>query len=86
MFYCANDVRATLEVLKAVFPIYLKMFPNPVTLSGMLEMGNMYLPVNENWLQYIQNCESAHEDMEHISTNSLIKAANETCSYYHNEK
>lgn len=61
-------------------------FKHPVTLSGMFEMGTMYLPVNENWQQYIENCDSAYEDMEHISRNALIKCANEACLYFDNKK
>ena len=52
----------------------------------MLEMGTMYLPVNQNWTHYIENCDSAYEDMEHISKNLLIKCANEACLYFENKK
>ena len=52
----------------------------------MLEMSSMYLPINKNWLRYINNCERSYQDMQHIVKNSLVKSANEACEFIHNEK
>lgn len=46
------DVLATHEVLTAVLPIFLQRCSHPVTLTGMLEMGGAYLPVDTSWEKY----------------------------------
>lgn len=35
-------VKATYDILKVLFPLFLKRFPHPVTLAGMLELGTAY--------------------------------------------
>lgn len=60
MTYCAKDVQATYEVLRSVWPEFKKRFPHPVTLAGMLEMGIAFLPVNQNWLKYIDESNNAY--------------------------
>ena len=55
MDYCCQDVRCTYELLRTLFPLFLDHCPNPVTLAGMLEMGSMYLPVNDSWNAFIQS-------------------------------
>ena len=52
----------------------------------MLEMSSMLLPINKNWLRYIDNCKRSYQDVQHIVKKSLIKTANETCEFIHNEK
>ena len=52
----------------------------------MLEMSSMYLPINKNWLRYIDNCERSYQDIQHIAKNSLIKSANEACEFIHDQK
>ena len=52
----------------------------------MLEMSSMLLPINKNWLRYIDNCKRSYQDVQHIVKKSLIKSANETCEFIHNEK
>ena len=55
MDYCCQDVKCTYELLRTLFPLFLDHCPNPVTLAGMLEMGSMYLPVNDSWNAFIQS-------------------------------
>ncbi|KAH9638836.1 hypothetical protein HF086_012789 [Spodoptera exigua] len=80
MQYCANDVVATHEVLKELLPLFLHRFPHPVTLAGMLELGSAYLPVNSNWLQYIDSAETVFEDLKLESRQILSMKADEACS------
>ena len=47
----------------------------------MLEMSTMYLPVNQNWNKYLENCQNAYDDAQYILTNLLEKTANETCEF-----
>ena len=85
MVYCAGDVKATFETFQKLFEIYIGRFTSPITFAGMLEMSTMYLPVNQNWLKYINNCENAYQDVEHNLKNLLEKSANEACEFI-NEK
>lgn len=81
MTYCANDVKATFEVFKVLFAKYTDRFPHPVTLAGMLEMSNMYLPVNvHNWQQYIQKSQATYDEYEQRLGKSLQHLAKRACS------
>ncbi|XP_015593399.1 DNA polymerase subunit gamma-1, mitochondrial [Cephus cinctus] len=86
MMYCAHDVKATHSVLQQQFPMFLKRFPHPVTLAGMLELGLAYLPVNSNWERYIEESESTYEDLNYEAKCSLSKRADQVCKLMHNEK
>ncbi|KAI8441128.1 hypothetical protein MSG28_009380 [Choristoneura fumiferana] len=85
MAYCANDVIATHNVLGALLPLFLERFPHPVTLAGMLELGSAYLPVNSNWLQYIDSSETIFEDLKLESKQILSQKADEACKLMENE-
>ncbi|CAF2224718.1 unnamed protein product [Rotaria magnacalcarata] len=79
MTYCANDVKATFEITQKVYPMFEARFPHPVTLSGMLEMSRMVLPINNNWTRFISEAdrtfESINSDIQHV----LMQIANEAC-------
>ena len=47
----------------------------------MLEMSTMYLPVNQNWYKYLENCQNAFEDSQYVLKNLLEKSANEACKF-----
>ncbi|GBP71222.1 DNA polymerase subunit gamma-1, mitochondrial [Eumeta japonica] len=79
MDYCAGDVMATLNVLRALLPLFLERFPHPVTLAGMLELGSAYLPVNSNWLQYLESAETVFQDLKLESRQLLSLKADEAC-------
>lgn len=79
MSYCANDVKATLEVFTKLWPEFQERFPHPVTLAGMLEMGSAYLPVNSAWPRYIQQANSTYDEMQRELKKLLIKLADEAC-------
>ncbi|XP_059058462.1 DNA polymerase subunit gamma-1, mitochondrial-like [Achroia grisella] len=85
MAYCARDVTATHDVLRELLPMFLERFPHPVTLAGMLELGSAYLPVNSNWLQYIDSAETVFEDLKLESRQLLSRKADETCQLMENE-
>ncbi|XP_078047794.1 DNA polymerase gamma, catalytic subunit tam [Augochlora pura] len=86
MKYCANDVLATHNVLRSLFPIFQERFPHPVTLAGMLELGIAYLPTNSNWQRYIDESESTFEDLNYETKFILAQRANAMCRLIHNEK
>ncbi|CAB3241455.1 unnamed protein product [Arctia plantaginis] len=85
MMYCAGDVAATHRVLKQLFPMFLERFPHPVTLAAMLELGSAYLPVNSNWLQYIDSAETVFEDLKLESRQLLSLKADEACRMMTND-
>eukprot|EP01135_Chromosphaera_perkinsii_P011811 Nk52_evm2s2506 gene=Nk52_evmTU2s2506 len=60
--YCANDCLATYEVLCKLFPKYREQCPHPVSFAGMLEMGSMYLPIDEEWNKYIETCDRTYQE------------------------
>ncbi|KAG7198422.1 hypothetical protein KM043_005810 [Ampulex compressa] len=86
MSYCASDVIATQNVLHTVYPIFQERFPHPVTLAGMLELGNAYLPVNSNWHRYLEEAESTFEDVNYEAKFTLARRADEVCKLMHDEK
>ncbi|XP_053616538.1 DNA polymerase subunit gamma-1, mitochondrial [Plodia interpunctella] len=85
MRYCASDAAATWRVLRELLPLFLERFPHPVTLYGMLELGSAYLPVNSNWLQYIDSAETVFEDLKLESRQLLSQKADEACRLMGNE-
>jgi DNA polymerase gamma 1 len=86
MRYCSDDVVATYNVLKNLFPLFLERFPHPVTLAGMLELSTAYLPVNSNWNRYIANSEQAYEDLDIEGRILLARRADQACELLHDEK
>lgn len=85
MTYCANDVKATTEVLTKLWPLFLERFPHPVTLAGILELGTSYLPVNSNWKRYLDTSNEIYEDLDIESKFLLSQQANQACQLMYNE-
>lgn len=85
MAYCAKDVWATYKVFKALYPMFCERFPHPATLAGMLELGMAYLPVNSNWVRYINESDLIYKDFDIESKYLLAKRANQACRLLHNE-
>ncbi|XP_024083645.1 DNA polymerase subunit gamma-1, mitochondrial [Cimex lectularius] len=86
MSYCANDVLATYDIMKHMFPLFLERFSHPVTLAGMLELQTTYVPVNKNWKKYLFDSQQAYDDLDLEGKSILIRSANEACRLLHNEK
>ncbi|WWD10448.1 hypothetical protein V865_008584 [Kwoniella europaea PYCC6329] len=62
--YCGGDVKITHDVYKKVLPLFLESCPHPASFSGVLSMGNSFLPVDENWKEYLKNAESTYKKMD----------------------
>ncbi|XP_023304767.2 DNA polymerase subunit gamma-1, mitochondrial [Lucilia cuprina] len=86
MTYCSNDVAATHRILQKLYPLFEERFPHPVTLAGMLEMGSAYLPVNNNWLRYIDESDLTYEDLSIEAKYHLARRADEACSLMKDEQ
>ncbi|KAH7100204.1 DNA polymerase family A-domain-containing protein [Auriculariales sp. MPI-PUGE-AT-0066] len=62
--YCAEDVHATYSVYRVTLPKFLAGCPSPVSFAGVLSMGSAFLPVNEEWQNYITNAEKLFQELE----------------------
>jgi DNA polymerase gamma 1 len=76
--YCAKDVQITHGVYRKVFPLFQQSCPHPASLSGVLSMGNSFLPVDENWEKYLQAAESKYREMDEGVRRALRVLAEKT--------
>uniref|UniRef100_A0A3P9MMK1 DNA polymerase subunit gamma-1 n=1 Tax=Oryzias latipes TaxID=8090 RepID=A0A3P9MMK1_ORYLA len=79
MQYCALDVEATHQVFTEQMPLFMERCPHPVTFAGMLEMGVSYLPVNQNWHRYLEDCQDVYDDLQREMKKSLMTLADDAC-------
>ena len=61
MNYCANDVMATFEVTKKLFPVFLSRVPHPVSFAALRHLGNLILPTTTKWSKYLESAESCYQ-------------------------
>lgn len=73
--YCADDNIACCQIFTKLWPEFQKRFPHPATLYGMLNMGNAYLPINENWELFYKNNEKICDETKEAGVKALISAA-----------
>lgn len=64
--YCAMDVEATHSVFGKLFPTFLERCPHGATLSAILELSSMFIPVTRDVEVIVQNIKenSSAEDTE----------------------
>ncbi|XP_071477444.1 DNA polymerase subunit gamma-1-like [Diadema antillarum] len=86
MTYCAKDVAATHEVFSKLLPLFFERFPHPVTFAAMLEMGQAYLPVNQNWERYLQEAQETYDHLQQEMKQSLMHIANDACNLLHHDR
>ncbi|XP_070541785.1 DNA polymerase subunit gamma-1-like [Ptychodera flava] len=86
MSYCAKDVKATHDIFLKILPLFFERFPHPVTFAAMLEMGQAYLPVNENWERYLRDSQGTYEDLQKEMKQTLMQLANDACHLLHNDR
>lgn len=73
--YCAHDVSMTHAVFRRVFPLFRRACPSPVTLAGIMTMGNSFLPVNESWEDYLRHAEAKFRELEEAVKSRLRELA-----------
>ncbi|WVR04955.1 hypothetical protein IAU60_001967 [Kwoniella sp. DSM 27419] len=83
--YCAGDVKVTHEVYKKVLPLFLESCPHPASFSGVLSMGNSFLPVNESWQEYLKQAETTYQEMDKGVKKALRVLAEKLRSEGHND-
>ncbi|WRT66866.1 uncharacterized protein IL334_003829 [Kwoniella shivajii] len=62
--YCAGDVKITHQVYQSVLPLFFESCPHPASFAGVLSMGNSFLPVDENWEEYLKKAEMTYQEMD----------------------
>ncbi|XP_030833050.1 DNA polymerase subunit gamma-1-like [Strongylocentrotus purpuratus] len=86
MTYCAQDVAATHKVISKLLPMFSDRFPHPVTFAAMLEMGQAYLPINQNWERYLRDAQETFDNLQQEMKQSLMHIANDACNMHHQDK
>lgn len=64
MTYCARDVQTTHELYGVIYPRFRAKCPHPVSFAGMLHISKGYLPVSDEWQQYVDNAERKFEEYQ----------------------
>ncbi|CAH8834474.1 unnamed protein product [Trichobilharzia szidati] len=80
--YCATDVLMTYEILKVLWPIFKERFPHPASFYGLLEIGSMYLPINDNWLKFQKTADHAYEENISRQKKLLMQLADQALAKY----
>ncbi|CAB60771.1 DNA-directed DNA polymerase [Caenorhabditis elegans] len=75
MSYCARDNILCAEIYFRLWPEFIKRFPHPATLSGMLNMGNVYLPINSYWKMFYEKNVQTCEQKKTAATRKIIESA-----------
>lgn len=52
---------------------------------GLLEMSTAYLPVNQNWIKYLNEAQSTYDDFQKELKRLLMHLANDACALQHND-
>ncbi|KAI9183424.1 DNA-directed DNA polymerase gamma mip1 [Blastocladiella emersonii ATCC 22665] len=78
MNYCADDVAATSDVFRVVFPKFRAKCPHPVSFVGMLRMGSCFLPVNQSWPAFVKTCDARVDEMVAAIDQYLVDLAHKT--------
>ena len=60
--------------------------PHPVSLAGMMEMGSTYLPVNTNWLRYLDAAQGTCDQLKHELQQMLQSLMEEACGLIEEER
>ena len=81
--YCSLDVEYTFKLLKAILPKFLEKCPHPVSFAGMLHMGSCFLPVTEEWNDYIKRCEDDFILTQKRIAEMLLNLVHQTIQDYH---
>ncbi|VDM83123.1 unnamed protein product [Strongylus vulgaris] len=73
--YCADDNLICSQIFKKLWPEFQKRFPHPATLYGILNIGNAYLPINENWERFFKKNEKISDETKEAGARALIASA-----------
>ena len=72
--YCATDVAVTHKVFSKVWPVFAKEnCRHPVTMAGVFELGSTFLPIDQEWNQYIERSEAMYQQASEEVRRRLIE-------------
>lgn len=74
--FCFSILQPGFLLFSAVI-FALSRFPHPVTWQGMLEIGNVYLPITKNWRNFFENNETRANNENKIAAIGVVHAAKE---------
>ncbi|KAL4973156.1 DNA polymerase family A-domain-containing protein [Aspergillus desertorum] len=78
--YCAADVAITHRVYKKVFPNFLQTCPHPVSFGALRHLSSVILPVNQTWMEYLDNAESTYNQRLGDVQRKLVELCDEALS------
>lgn len=81
MNYCANDVFATYEISRKLFPKFQEKVPHPVSFAALRHLGTLILPTTTKWDKYIDTAENLYQDNRNEVTDILMERAEELVEY-----
>ncbi|OWB54568.1 hypothetical protein B5S28_g418 [[Candida] boidinii] len=76
--YCANDVIATFEIFKKIYPDFKEIIPHPINFSALRHINQSFLPTTRNWDNYIENTEDIYQNSANEINEKLYELCNET--------
>lgn len=85
MDYCADDVWATYEVTKKLFPEFREKAPHPVSFAALRHLGSLFLPTTKGWDDYIESAEEIYNSNRDQVTAILKERVNELVRYIHED-
>lgn len=75
LHYCATDVLVTQKVFQKVWTAFIQNCPNPATIAGVLGLGSAILPVDDEWVEYINRCDEKYESALNDVKDNLVNLA-----------
>lgn len=81
MDYCSDDVIATFEVTKKLFPMFQAKIPHPVSFAALRHLGTLILPTTKQWDTYIHEAETVYNQNRQQVTTILHDRVNELVAY-----
>lgn len=81
MNYCGDDVVATYEISRKLFPKFQQRIPHPVSFAALRHLGTLMLPTTTKWNDYIDTAENLYENNRDEVTNILKNRAEELVEF-----
>ncbi|CAB3405513.1 unnamed protein product [Caenorhabditis bovis] len=75
MSYCARDNILCAEIYVKLWDEFKTRFPHPATLAGMLNIGNVYLPINSYWRMFYEKNARMCEEKKNTSARKIVETA-----------
>ncbi|ANB14021.1 DNA-directed DNA polymerase gamma MIP1 [Sugiyamaella lignohabitans] len=77
MEYCATDVDVTYKVFQKVLPNFLEVCNHPVSFGALRHLSSCFLPINQEWEQFVEGAEKQYQEVQLEIYNRLKKLADD---------